>query len=212
MANARDDTVTVINARTHRLVTSLTGFVHRPTAVAISPNGRRLYELGLEPGALVVVGIATGKPVAKPILVGPFPLALAITPDGRRIYVVHNYPQRREFARRSPEIRAHTKLGPYVGLLVTACLSSAAAKTRSAEIEERDTAQSQIGGGSVEGKLSGVPKGTEKGIARNGRNEKASPPVPQPSRTEATPQIARASDPVPISVSIRTIAAATAAR
>lgn len=89
MANARSGTVSVIDTATNKPANKAFKVAHRPTAIAISPDGDRAYVTSMAPGLVSVIDIATDK-VIKAFKVGPFPLALAITPDGSRVYVVKN--------------------------------------------------------------------------------------------------------------------------
>jgi YVTN family beta-propeller protein len=80
----------VIDAGTDRPVGKAIKVAHRPTAIAITPDGKRAYVTSMAPGLVSVIDTRTRRPAAQPIEIGPFPIALAVTPDGSYVYVVKN--------------------------------------------------------------------------------------------------------------------------
>lgn len=78
--------ITVINTFNQSIVTKVS-FGGRPTGVAVTPDGSRVYVTGQESDTVTVIDTATNT-VARTIPVGPEPYyGIAITPDGRRAYV-----------------------------------------------------------------------------------------------------------------------------
>ena len=63
--------------------------VNLPFDVALSPDGQRLYAVGLGSGDLTVVDLNTRQKVAR-IDVGDGPRGIAVTPDGGKAYVANS--------------------------------------------------------------------------------------------------------------------------
>jgi YVTN family beta-propeller protein len=97
VSNGANDTVQMIDRKTHRiartirispspLVAKLKGVM--PFGLALSPDGRRLYvcEAGLN--AVGVIDVQSGR-VLGHIPVGWFPSRLAVSQDGKRLYVAN---------------------------------------------------------------------------------------------------------------------------
>lgn len=58
----------------------------KPTAIVITPDGKRAYVANPTAGNVTPIDLATGT-TAKPIKVGIWPAGFGITPDGRTLYV-----------------------------------------------------------------------------------------------------------------------------
>ncbi|WP_145279392.1 serine/threonine-protein kinase [Tautonia plasticadhaerens] len=85
LAAACDDLVTLSDARTGRLLQSLTGHSGQVYSVTFGPDGNRLVSVG-EDQTLRVWDVATGREVRPPIRVpGGVLLTVAFSPDGNRI-------------------------------------------------------------------------------------------------------------------------------
>lgn len=83
-------TVSVINTATNQvsktIQTGITG--NLGAGLAVSPNGKELYEADPFKSSLDVINATTGKVTAK-IPVGNNPLAVAVSPDGSVVYVAN---------------------------------------------------------------------------------------------------------------------------
>jgi YVTN family beta-propeller protein len=87
VANNVSNTVTVINATTHNLVTTIAGF-NSPVGLVMSPDGTRVYVVNSQPnpGTVSVINTATNTIIAT-ITVGNGATLAAISPDGAHLYV-----------------------------------------------------------------------------------------------------------------------------
>ncbi len=87
IANNVSNTVSVINATTHNLVTTVTGF-NGPVGLVMSPDGTKVYVVNsnLGPGTVSVINTATNT-IAATITVGKGATLAAISPDGKHVYV-----------------------------------------------------------------------------------------------------------------------------
>jgi YVTN family beta-propeller protein len=68
---------------------NVSGFGLMPEAMALSPDGSRLYVAEFAASWLAVIDTATGA-VLEPITVGPYPIDVAVSPDGSAAYVLEN--------------------------------------------------------------------------------------------------------------------------
>ncbi|RDI37929.1 beta-propeller fold lactonase family protein [Falsibacillus pallidus] len=80
------NTVSVIDTETDRVVDTIK-VGSRPTGVAITPNGRRVYVANREDNSVSVIDTAAGKVVDTIDSVGNGPVTIVITPDATRAYV-----------------------------------------------------------------------------------------------------------------------------
>lgn len=88
VVNPRDRFVTVIDAVTNTLVTTIPGEL-RPADVVINRDGTRVYVANSGDASVSVIDTATNT-VLERIEVGGEPMALAISPDSSRVYVVNS--------------------------------------------------------------------------------------------------------------------------
>lgn len=65
-----------------------------PTAIAISPDGKRAYVADSDSDLLYMIDTQTNAPIGQPIDLKPgsvlFPTAIAVSPDGKRAYVTNS--------------------------------------------------------------------------------------------------------------------------
>jgi gliding motility-associated-like protein len=95
IANAVSDNVTVINAQTHAVISTISvGAL--PAGVAVSPDGAKVYvtnnnnrTIGLEIGSVSVIDAATNT-VGATVTVGKNPVGIAVSPDGKNVYVANS--------------------------------------------------------------------------------------------------------------------------
>jgi YVTN family beta-propeller protein len=85
VTNAGDDSVSVANIQTKRLVTTI-GVGRYPHGLRISPDGSEVYVANVEDGTLSVIDARRMTELAR-ISVGATPVQVAFTPDGTRVYV-----------------------------------------------------------------------------------------------------------------------------
>jgi YVTN family beta-propeller protein len=87
VTNNISNTVTVINASTHNLVATISGF-NSPVGVVMSSDGTRVYVVNSQPnpGTVSVINTATNTIIAT-ITVGNGATLAAISPDGSHLYV-----------------------------------------------------------------------------------------------------------------------------
>ena len=90
VTNPAANTVTVIDALTNALITTIAGF-NNPRGVAISPDGSTAYVTNsVALGKVRVITMAGYVPSAAQITVGNLPLAVAFSPDGLKAFVTNN--------------------------------------------------------------------------------------------------------------------------
>lgn len=82
-----DGTVTVINATTKAVITTVSGLGSSPSALAITPDGSEVYVANAASNNVSVIDTSTDTVVGGPIAVGLQPNGVAITPDGSTAYV-----------------------------------------------------------------------------------------------------------------------------
>jgi len=86
--NSVSNTVSVIDTATNIVVdTIMVGTT--PFAVAVTPDGTRVYVATENSNTVSVIDTATNTVVGLPIAVGTKPSGVAITPDGARAYVTN---------------------------------------------------------------------------------------------------------------------------
>ncbi len=85
VANAGDDTVSVINTATKTVVATIT-VGKEPQGVAFAPDGATAYVTNIEDNNVSVIDTATQTQTTT-IAVGQSPQSIAVTPDGQRAYV-----------------------------------------------------------------------------------------------------------------------------
>jgi len=81
------NTVSVIDSATNTVIDTITVGA-KPSAMAVSPDGSRLYVTNSGDDTVSVVDTATNSVVAT-IPVGAVPNGVAVSPDGSRIYVTN---------------------------------------------------------------------------------------------------------------------------
>lgn len=90
-------TVTVIDASTNSVVTTIAGVGHGPYAAAVNPAGTRLYvtnygTTGSAPSTVSVIDTSANTVIAA-VPVGNAPSGVVVSPDGTRVYVSNNQSQ-----------------------------------------------------------------------------------------------------------------------
>jgi len=80
--------IEVIDAATNTFLTSISPPVGAVTALAVSPDGTRIYASDQNGGVVRVINTAT-KTVISTITVGNSPYELSLSPDGSRLYVTN---------------------------------------------------------------------------------------------------------------------------
>jgi len=95
VANGGDRTVSVIDANSNTVITTITdigsGATGGPAGVAVSRDGSRVYIVDdSDPGRLFVIDAATNAVIAR-ILVQYSPAGVAVSPDGKRAYVTNQF-------------------------------------------------------------------------------------------------------------------------
>jgi YVTN family beta-propeller protein len=88
VANALDDTVSVVDTQTNAVVGSPIPVGDEPEAIAITPDGKTVYAVNNESESVSAIDTGTNR-VVSTIRVGDRPTAIAITPDGKTAYVVN---------------------------------------------------------------------------------------------------------------------------
>jgi YVTN family beta-propeller protein len=78
--------VSVIDAATNKVITTIAPVGHNPNGVAVTPDGSKVYVTA--PNTVSVITTATNRETAT-ILVGHNPKGVAVTPDGRKVYVAN---------------------------------------------------------------------------------------------------------------------------
>lgn len=86
VANADDDSVTVLNLVTGETITTITGVGDQPVAIAISPDGTRIYTANSTGQS---VGVIQNNIVVDVIAIGAEPTGIAVSADGARIYTTN---------------------------------------------------------------------------------------------------------------------------
>jgi DNA-binding beta-propeller fold protein YncE len=87
-ATGQDTVIPISLASGTALAPIRLGVVGYPAGLAISPDGRTIYE-ATSSGAVTPVDVAT-RHAGRPIRVGGFPLAMVMSPDGRIGYVLES--------------------------------------------------------------------------------------------------------------------------
>jgi YVTN family beta-propeller protein len=85
VANATDNTVSVIDTASNILATTITVGV-QPTGIAVTPDGAPAYVANRGSNSVSVITTATNQ-VTGTVQVGLQPIGVAVTPDGSRYYV-----------------------------------------------------------------------------------------------------------------------------
>lgn len=87
VTNNESNTVSVINATSHNLVATISGF-NSPVGVAVTPDGTKAYVVNSQPnpGTVSVINTAANTIVAT-ITVGNGATLAAVSPDGKHVYV-----------------------------------------------------------------------------------------------------------------------------
>jgi YVTN family beta-propeller protein len=87
VTNNVSNTVSVVNATTHSLISTVTGF-NSPVGAVASPDGTRVYVVNSNPnpGTVAVINTATNT-IAATITIGNGATLAAISPDGKHVYV-----------------------------------------------------------------------------------------------------------------------------
>ena len=88
VANAGDDTVSVINTATNTVI-GLIPVGNFPQGIAITPDGSRAYVTNAGDDTVSVINTSANTVIGTPISVGDSPQAIAITPDGSRAYLTN---------------------------------------------------------------------------------------------------------------------------
>jgi YVTN family beta-propeller protein len=94
VVNGGSTSISVINTATNTLGTPISDGGNFPRALAVSPDGSRIYALSTNTVARVtVIDAATGSVIGTPINVGTTPTPasqwIAVTPDGSEAYVAN---------------------------------------------------------------------------------------------------------------------------
>ncbi|MCA1683553.1 MAG: PQQ-binding-like beta-propeller repeat protein, partial [Actinobacteria bacterium] len=88
VANAYSDTVAVMDAATHSVITTV-AVGDYPVALAVTPDGTRVYVANEQSNTVSVIDTATNAVVAT-VPVGVRPRDVRVTPDGREVSVANS--------------------------------------------------------------------------------------------------------------------------
>ena len=83
-----NNAVSVINTATNAVVATITTNGGQSYAVAVSPNGQRVYVTNTGTNRVSVINTATNAVIAN-VNVGNVPAGLSVSPDGARVYVAN---------------------------------------------------------------------------------------------------------------------------
>src|SRR5258708_26718037 len=89
--NSIDHNVSVIDTATNTVIGSPIPVGPNPRAVAVTPDGSKVYitNLNFFASTVWVIATATDTVTGSPIPVGSFPVGVAVTPDGSKVYVAN---------------------------------------------------------------------------------------------------------------------------
>src|SRR3954454_22327077 len=89
VANAGDDTVTIIDSETHATVGSPIAVGDNPQSIAITPDGAYAFVANQGAGTVSVIDVHGGALVGDAIAVGDGPRDISDSPDGAHVYVLN---------------------------------------------------------------------------------------------------------------------------
>ncbi len=87
VANMNSNTVSVIDAKTHKVIRTVEAKGHHTHDLWITPDGKRLFATNMQSGTVTVIDTATDE-VVTTISSGGTTHAIAISPDGKNLWVV----------------------------------------------------------------------------------------------------------------------------
>jgi YVTN family beta-propeller protein len=89
VANAGDDTVTVIDTQTHAAVGQPIHVGDNPQSIAITPDGAYAFVANHDADTVSVIDVHAAAVVGNPIAVGDGPRDISVSPDGAYVYVLN---------------------------------------------------------------------------------------------------------------------------
>jgi YVTN family beta-propeller protein len=91
--NYKDQTISVLSTATNKVVNTINVGSGGPWLLAVSPNGKTLYDVNYDSNQLIAITLATGArgtPITLPGGTSGNPYQLAVTPNGKTAYVAES--------------------------------------------------------------------------------------------------------------------------
>jgi YVTN family beta-propeller protein len=89
VANAGDDTVTILDTQTHATVGQPIAVGDNPQSIAITPDGNYAFVANHDADSVSIISIHAAAVVGNPIPVGDGPRDISVSPDGAYVYVLN---------------------------------------------------------------------------------------------------------------------------